>query len=221
MGTKKKILVTGATGFIGTYVVTSLLEEGVDVIATSAHEEKAIQQPWFSKVSYIPFDLTGFDPAQDYYRYFGEPDAIIHLAWEGLPNYKSDFHLEVNYPRHAAFLRNLVEHGLRDITVTGSCMEYGLQEGEIKEDQPALADHFYGRAKEALRKFLLQLAQEYPVSVKWARLFYMYGKGQSPKSLLSQLDKALQEGQESFNMSGGQQTRDYLPVAKVADYIVK
>jgi dTDP-6-deoxy-L-talose 4-dehydrogenase (NAD+) len=217
---KKKILVTGATGFIGKYVVERLLEEGIDVIATSAHEEKARQQPWFSRVRYIPFDFASFDSTQDYFSFFGEPDAIIHLAWEGLPNYKSDFHLLINYPRHAAFLRNLVEHGLKDITVTGSCMEYGIQEGEIKEDQPALADHFYGRAKEALRLSLDRLAQEYQIPVKWARLFYMYGMGQSPKSLLSQLDKALEEGQETFNMSGGQQTRDYLPVEKIAEYIV-
>jgi dTDP-6-deoxy-L-talose 4-dehydrogenase (NAD+) len=218
---KKKIMVTGATGFIGTYVVERLLEEGVEVIATSVHEEKARQQPWFSRVQYVPFDLATFDPQQDYYQFFGGPDAIIHLAWEGLPNYKSDFHLLVNYPRHAAFLRNLAEHGLKDITVTGSCMEYGMQEGEISEDQPALADHFYGRAKEALRLSLEQLAQEYGIPVKWARLFYMYGKGQSPKSLLSQLEKALETGETSFNMSGGEQVRDYMPVDRVADYIVR
>ena len=49
----------------------------------------------------------------------------------------------------------------------------------------------------------------------------MYGKGQNPKSLLSQLDKAISEGKEEFNMSGGEQERDYLPVEKVAEYIVK
>ncbi len=53
------------------------------------------------------------------------------------------------------------------------------------------------------------------------RLFYMYGEGQNPKSLLSQLDDALTNGETSFNMSGGEQLRDYLPVEKVAEYIVK
>ena len=48
----------------------------------------------------------------------------------------------------------------------------------------------------------------------------MYGKGQNPNSLLSQLDKALSDNQEVFNMSGGEQVRDYLPVEKVAEYIV-
>lgn len=217
----KRILVTGATGFIGKYVVEQLLHEGVSVIATSAHPGKAKGEPWFSRVRYIPFDLAGVDAATDYFHFFGEPDALIHLAWEGLPNYKADFHLNVNLPRHQAFLGNLVEGGLRDVTVTGSCLEYGLREGCIPEGAPAQPIHAYGKAKEALRIWLEALGARYFFPVKWARLFYMYGKGQSPNSLLSQLDKALASGESVFNMSGGEQLRDYLPVEQVAEYIVR
>jgi len=49
----------------------------------------------------------------------------------------------------------------------------------------------------------------------------MYGKGQSPKSILPQLDKALDKNEQIFNMSGGEQLRDYLPIDKVAEYIIK
>ena len=49
----------------------------------------------------------------------------------------------------------------------------------------------------------------------------MYGKGQNPNSLISQLDRALVNGEQVFNMSGGEQVRDYLPVEKVAENIVK
>jgi len=48
----------------------------------------------------------------------------------------------------------------------------------------------------------------------------MYGEGQSEKSLLSQLETAIKKGEKRFNMSGGEQLRDYLPVEKVAEYIV-
>lgn len=44
----------------------------------------------------------------------------------------------------------------------------------------------------------------------------MYGSGQSLKSLLSQLDHAIDEGMESFDMSPGDQLRDYLPVEAIA-----
>ena len=49
----------------------------------------------------------------------------------------------------------------------------------------------------------------------------MYGKGQNPNSLLSQLEDALKRGDKIFNMSGGEQLRDYLPIEKVAEYIIK
>jgi dTDP-6-deoxy-L-talose 4-dehydrogenase (NAD+) len=217
----KKVLVTGATGFIGNYVIEELLKHKIDVIATSLNEAKARQQLWFDNVKYIPFDFAQFDSATNYFLYFNEPDALIHLAWEGLPNYTSSFHTEENLPKHKALLKNLIEHGVRDVTVTGTCLEYGMQQGCLSEDLPAQPSNFYSIAKNELRIFIEALLQQYNFSFKWIRLFYMYGEGQSKNSLLSQLDKAVKNGDEVFNMSGGEQTRDYLPVETVAEYIVK
>jgi nucleoside-diphosphate-sugar epimerase len=216
-----KVLVTGATGFIGNYVIEELLKYKVEIVATSSNEEKARQQLWFDNVKYIPFDFENFDSTTNYFLYFNEPDIVIHLAWEGLPNYKSSFHTEKNLPRHKAFLKNLISNGLKDVTVTGTCLEYGIQEGELKEDMPAQPSSSYAIAKNDLRIFILELQQQFNFSFKWVRLFYMFGKGQNENSLLSQLDKALANNDEIFNMSGGEQTRDYLPVKTVAEYIVK
>jgi nucleoside-diphosphate-sugar epimerase len=215
------VLVTGATGFIGNYVVEELLRHDCAVIASSANKQKAEQATWFKKVTYIPFDFADVDPSVNYYNFFGRPDLMIHLAWEGLPNYKSSFHEEINLPRHLVLLTNLIKNGLSDLTVTGTCFEYGMQEGCLQEDIPALPDNPYGRAKNNLRKELEQLHSSHPFVFKWARLFYMYGKGQNPNSLLSQLDRALANGEQVFNMSGGEQVRDFLPVEKVATNIVK
>ena len=146
---------------------------------------------------------------------------MIHLAWEGLPNYKAAFHIETNLPGHFAFLTNLVKSGLTNLTVTGTCFEYGMQEGRLEETMPAQPANPYAKAKDALRTSLQQLQHQHPFHLKWVRLFYMYGKGQNPKSLLSQLQQALDDEAEVFNMSGGEQVRDYLPVEKVAEYIVQ
>lgn len=211
-----KILVTGASGFIGNYVVQQLLEWNLTVIATSSNEEKAKQQHWFKHVRYIPFNLENFDTSKNYFQFFERPDRLIHLAWEGLPNYTSIFHLEQNLPRHFSFLKNLVVNGLHDLTITGTCLEYGFQEGSLSEDMLSFPSNPYALAKDSLRKFLEELKKMHPFVFKWMRLFYMYGAGQNPKSLLSQLDKAVKTGASSFDMSGGEQVRDYLPVEQVA-----
>lgn len=215
-----KVLVTGATGFIGNYVIQQLLERHFTVIATSSEREKAKKMKWFAEVEYIPFDLSRIEPHTDYYQLFKNPDLVIHLAWEGLPNYKSSSHEKINLPRHESFLQNLIQNGLTDLTVTGTCLEYGLRNGELREDMPVFPSTPYANAKNELRKYLESIQKTNSFSLKWIRLFYMYGAGQNPNSLLSQLDKALNENQASFNMSGGEQVRDFLPVEKVAEYIV-
>lgn len=217
----KKILVTGATGFIGQYVIEALLDKGYSVVASSYNKEKASAMSWFPRVDYIPFDLAGYDEGMNYFGFFHRPDAMIHLAWEGLPNYKADFHLTTNLPRHEALLHNLVTNGLADLTVTGTCLEYGLQEGCLSETTPAHPGNPYAVAKNILRERLEQMQEEHRFRLKWVRLFYMYGRGQSPNSILSQLERAIKNGEPVFNMSGGEQLRDYLPVTKVAEYIVK
>lgn len=217
----KRVLVTGATGFIGSYVIPALLDMGCTVIASSRDAEKAAAAPWFGKTEYIAFDIRQMDDQTNYMEFFGHPDLLIHLAWEGLPNYKSDFHLTENLPRHERLLHNMMRHGLKDITVTGTCFEYGMQEGALSEEMPALPTNPYGAAKNELRIRLERLAGEYGVCFRWLRLFYMYGAGQNPNSLFSQLVTSLSRQDTVFNMSGGEQVRDFLPVEELAAYIVK
>ena len=217
----KKVLVTGATGFVGNYVVKKLLEENYEVTATSLNETKAKNAEWFKHVTYIPFNLNELCKEKNYYSFFKQPDLLIHLAWEGLPNYKSDFHIKINLPNHCNFLENLISNGLSDISVTGTCLEYGLLQGCLNEKLFVSPSNPYGIAKYKLYEFLAGLQKNYSFNLKWIRLFYIYGEGQNPNSLFSQLDRALANKEKIFNMSGGEQVRDYLPVLKVAEYILK
>ncbi len=217
----KKVLITGATGFIGNHLVEQLLHQNCSIIASSSAIEKAQAARWYGSVKYIPFNFKEFDNSINYYKHFSKPDLMIHLAWEGLPNYKSAFHTEENLPRHYTFLKNCIENGLSDVTITGTCFEYGMQEGCLSEDMETKPANPYSIAKDTLRKKLQQMQHEKPFNLKWIRLFYMYGRAQSPNSLLSQLDKALENKEPIFNMSGGEQERDYLPVEEVARNIVK
>ncbi len=214
------VLVSGATGFIGNYVINELLRQGHDVIATSSSSQKAENCSWFKKVTYIPFNLSDYNSAKNYYHFFQKPDLMIHLAWEGLPNYKEAFHLEINLPRQLAFLENLLQDGLKDITVTGTCFEYGMKEGCLTEEMECEPANAYAMAKDQLRRELQSMSLKSQFHFKWVRLFYMFGKRQSPNSLFSHLDRALTNNERIFNMSGGMQERDYLPVELVAKNVV-
>jgi dTDP-6-deoxy-L-talose 4-dehydrogenase (NAD+) len=214
-----RVLVTGASGFVGNHVVRELLTCRHDVVATCNNPEKAQTYNWFDKVTYIHQDLKA--EVDDYFAFFEQPDRLIHLAWEGLPDYKSFIHLESNLLWNWLFIRNMVEHGLRDVTAIGTCLEYGLQDGKLAEDIEPRPTTAYGLAKDCLRRFIEQLAATIDFTFKWVRLFYLYGEGQNPKAILPQLDQALISGQEQFNMSKGDQVRDYLPVENVARNIVK
>ncbi len=215
-----KILVTGATGFIGTYVINELLRNyHYDIIATSSDISKARLYEWFPHVQYYEYDIN--DGQKNCFEYFQQPDLVIHLAWEGLPNYKDLFHFENNLFSDYYFIKNMIKNGLKSIVITGTCFEYGMQNGPLKEDFATIPSNPYAIAKDTLRKFLEQLQQKISFKLKWIRLFYMHGAGQNSNSILAQLDNALKNGDSVFNMSGGEQLRDYLPVDKVAEYIVK
>ncbi|HLX93844.1 MAG TPA: NAD(P)-dependent oxidoreductase, partial [Puia sp.] len=140
----KKILVTGATGFIGRHVIAHLLHTGNKIVASSTSVERARQMPWFDRVEFIPLDLGSLEAGKDYFEFFGRPDLLIHLAWSGLPNYKSPIHLDINLPLQSAFLDNLIRHGLKDLTVTGTCFEYGMREGMLSEDMDVNPTNPYG-----------------------------------------------------------------------------
>jgi dTDP-6-deoxy-L-talose 4-dehydrogenase (NAD+) len=96
-----------------------------------------------------------------------------------------------------------------------------MKNGALHEDMKTDPQNPYGLAKDTLRKFLEQLQKKNDFDLKWIRLFYIYGKGQNPASILSQLENALENGETIFNMSGGEQLRDYLPVEKAAEYIAR
>lgn len=213
-----KVLVTGATGFLGRHVVPILLERGHEIVATSRLIGSAQAFPWFDDVRFTPYDIHS--PPSQIPACFFEVDALVHLAWQGLPNYRAPFHHENNLFADYHFLKAIVEHGVRHLLVTGSSSEYGLQNGCLTEDLPTQPVHSYALAKDTLRKFLELLQIQHPFRLQWIRPFYLYGPGQNQNSLLAQLDRAVDCGDKVFNMTGGEQLRDYLAIEEAARLLV-
>lgn len=210
-----RVMVTGASGFVGRHVVSTLLSRGHTVIAVARDLKRAQEMPWFDHVEFIQSDLHR--DFQFSLKNNSLPHAVIHLAWPGLPNYKDFFHVNKNLPADLLFLEAILKSGVSHILIAGTCLEYGMQYGPLREDMETIPSTPYGFAKDTLRKSLQFLQRERPFTFQWMRLFYMYGEGQNKNSLLSQLDKAIDEGKNVFNMSAGDQLRDYLPVHSVAE----
>jgi len=213
-----KVLLTGATGFVGRHVVHAARARGHVVLALVRDVDTARQRPWLSDTALVRTDMDA--PPDDWAERLRGADAVIHLAWTGLPNYRSLAHIEDYLPQQIAFLKGLVAGGVRRLVVTGTCLEYGMAEGELAETRTPAPAVPYAIAKNVLRQYLEDWCGQRGTSLRWARLFYMYGEGQNPNSLLAQLDRAIDGGQPTFDMSGGEQLRDYLPVTQVAQHLV-
>ena len=213
-----KVAVTGASGFVGGHVLDALAQHSdVEIIALSRRPVSSERLQ--SGASWMPIDIAR--PSSDTFTRIGRPDVLIHLAWDGLPNYQSPRHLEVELPAQTAFLSGLVEAGLPSMLVTGTCYEYGMLDGELVEGASGALTNVYAKAKVALHDRLNALQERSPFALNWPRLFYMWGPGQSPGSLFPLLQAAIERGDERFPMSKGDQVRDYLPVQEVARILVE
>ncbi len=160
------------------------------------------------------FDLL--DPSSWQSLLNQNPTHAILLSWPGLPNYQEPFHITRNLPACVELIEQLAAAGLQRLVVAGTCYEYGLQNGPLKEDQFTDPANCYAIAKDSLRRVIASRYTQQDLQWCWARIFYPYGNGQNPNSLLPTLLKALETGEEFFPMGSGRQLRDFIDVKEVA-----
>ena len=119
------------------------------------------------------------------------PTNVVLLSWPGLPNYNEHFHVTRNLPACIELIEQLANVGLKRIVVAGTCYEYGLQNGPLREDQLTDPINCYAIAKDGLRRVLASRSVRLNFNWCWARIFYPFGNGQNPNSLLPSLQRSI------------------------------
>jgi nucleoside-diphosphate-sugar epimerase len=137
----------------------------------------------------LELDETCFQQIKDF-----KPEAIVHLAWEKIPDFSFETSLH-NVNNQVTFFKHICQlSSIKKIIVAGSCFEYNQSFGECLESDICTSTNYFNWAKNTVRDFLQFECFQKKINLIWARIFYVYGPGQRSGSLMPVIIKNLQDG---------------------------
>ena len=218
-----RCLVTGATGFVGSWLVRRLVGEGYPTaVLVRASSDMWRIEPWLSSLTRITADLSSLADAADAVNEFS-PEVVYHLAWTGGNSRRfNDDPAQVyaNVPGSLERMRVAAASGAKVFVNLGSCVEYGAYPIPVRETDPVRPTNLYGAAKHAVEELGLRLALPMGLRFISVRLFWAYGPGDDDARLLPSLIGRLLRG-ERQPMTLGDQIWDYLYIEDAIDALLK
>ena len=206
-----KFVVTGATGFIGREVVSSLLKQG--------HYVYCVCRPNSPKVDVVPKDanLSIVEATMADYSTLGNKisnaDVLINMAWDGITREGRDF-TDVQRDNITYALQTMdaaKAMGCKVFVETGSQAEYGIVNDVITEDAPCHPFSDYGKAKSALKEAASKHAEEIGIKYLHLRIFSVYGENDHPWAMISSCTTKMLNN-EDVELSACQQLWNFLYV---------
>lgn len=207
-----KILVTGANGYIGSHVVSTLLDKGSDVVACDIATNDVD-----NRAQIVQMNLFSENYA-DIFNRLGSPDVCLHLAWRNGFVHNAETQMG-DLSAHYKFLIALMEQGLKQVAVMSSMHEIGYWEGKIDEHTPCNPLSQYGIAKNALRQSLTLYCQQHNVVLQWLRGFYILGDDSKNHSIFTKICETAQAGKKTFPFTSGKTQYDFIHIKELADQI--
>jgi nucleoside-diphosphate-sugar epimerase len=222
---ERRVLVTGASGFLGRAVIDRLAETGWSIDAVTSSSSR-VPEMLHGAPRWHEIDLLDEAAVERLVSGLGAP-FLMHLAWaQDRPIYSSleNFRWVASSTR---LLESFFENGGRRVVFAGSSAEYDWSKGVCREGSTPLAGGgAYGAAKRALAELFHGLCEHYgagdgrSVSGAWARIFFLFGPHEAEGRLVAAVARSLIEG-GPVRCSEGTQIRDYMFIADAADALVE
>lgn len=217
----RRVLVTGAGGFIGRWSVPPLLERGFEVHALRSPEASREVPVELAGAIVHRTDLLVPDGVAALLRRV-RPSHLLHFAWIATPGiYARSPANPLWLEASRALLREFLDGGGERAVIAGSCAEYApTGAGPCSEHRTALADEGggtpspYATCKLALQRELQAAGRRAGASTAWGRIFLQFGPGEHPARLVSSVIRHLLAGREAA-CTHGRQVRGFLHVADV------
>lgn len=213
----KRVLITGADGFIGGHCLRRLRVLADDLHAATINE---ISRYGPGDVHWHQVDLLDREQLTGLFETV-RPTHLLHLGWHVETGMQLNAHENFNWVKSGIDLLELFHHnGGQRVVVSGSCAEYDWRYAFLSEQlTPALPTSLYGSTKHALQTLFAAYSRVHALSYAWARIFFTFGPYEKPNRLVPSVIRSLLQRKEA-QCSHGEQIRDYLYVIDVADALV-
>jgi nucleoside-diphosphate-sugar epimerase len=211
----KKLLVTGATGFIGSNTIESLKKLDLEIHAATVNGT-----PDDKDINWVKFDLLNDLEAEKSIKKI-TPDILLHLAWGIKP---SEYNMNSNYDWFTASVKLIDwfrKYGGKRMIIIGSGFEYDWSYGVCHEEiTPLKADTLYGECKSLLFQYVNSYSKNNDLSFAWPRVFFTFGPNEDPKRLVPYVITQLLNDQKAIIRSGDLY-RDYIYVKDIGSIITE